>query len=63
MAEFRVDLKLKDGREFQLIRVLDNDNKKDQNEAYRNGYNIDRNSFRQVGKYKDRLGFIYYFYI
>jgi len=63
MAQFRVDLKLKDGREFQLLRVLDNTNKRDQNEAYRNGLNIDKYSFRQVGKYKDRLGFIYYFYI
>lgn len=68
MANFRVDVSYKDRNgylvELQLIRVLDNDNKKDQNEAYRNaGIIIDRYSFKQVGKYKDRNGFIYYRYM
>ena len=68
MSNFSVDVSYTDRYgdlvELQLIRVLDNDNKKDQNEAYRNaGIIIDRYSFRQVGKYKDRNGFIYYRYI
>ena len=67
MSNFRVDVSYTDRNgnlvELQLIRVLDNENKKDQNEAYRNGFSIDRYSFRQVGKYKDRSGFIYYRYI
>lgn len=67
MKNFRVDVSYTDRYgylvELQLIRELDNDNKKDQNEAYRNGFIIDRYSFRKVGKYKDRNGFIYYRYI
>ena len=61
MANFRVDYVGKDGTEYHLIRELDCNNKRDVNEAYRNGRNLDQ--FRRVGKYRDRLGFIYYFYI
>ena len=55
---FKADLIVKE-KEYQLIRELDPNNKKDVNEAYRNGRNL--SIYNRVGKYKDRSGFIYYF--
>lgn len=48
--------------ELQLIRELNPEVKRDVNEAYRgNGLFLD--SYHRVGKYKDKLGFVYYLYI
>lgn len=48
--------------ELQLIRELNPEVKRDVNEAYReNGLTLD--NYHRVGKYKDKLGFVYYLYI